>query len=1221
MEILCEIDFDSGTRYYSRVAFRTPTAEYKARVLAFGGIQREIGLIPGDYRAASVSLTLSNVSGEFSALRSTEPWRNRLVRVMVINPDEGLGSLYTAFIGRIDTWSMDKEQCEISAVDWIQSRLLRPVSGVIDIATYPDLPDETPRALIPLVIGEVTSPGGALPAYLVDPDVVATGWRYVMAQGRVPEPDEVYAYGVLVDPGDYTINYDDGPGGIECTYIDFTADPRTADTANPHVSWNGSGITDDQTETGGAVTNGAEQLAQFLRLNGFAANDLDLNTITDAAAELVSSGVTGGFAAVDQDQTIGDVVRQFAESYNLQVFTTQTGLVGMAAPVILVGEAEVVPEVTALLDIVRGSFATGGREEVASSLVAPYAQNFFTGEFTATRTITNSRQITALGEDVVLRQEFPFIRTEAAMNAAAAVKMFFLRESRQAVQSIVPPHWYREFDIGSTIRLTHFAAPGDAEQDEDEDHQTADLVALYRMDEGTAQVLGDTSGSANHGELGSTSGADADDPAWIAEGLSFDGVDDLATAPFLVDPDASDFTAWVIFRASAAGARRVILRQEDGTGTGRIWLEVSALNFIATSIGGTVNAHSVELEAGRWYAATLRKLGTTVSLFLEGGDKEDFTETAEASNGSMVIGYADIDPLHLQGILGDDLLAWFRFDEGSGQVLTDYSLNGNDGELGSTSGSDANDPAWVHDGLDFATDDYVTAPNILSPSATSFTVLAAVNVTAASIVRGIIGQEDGTGTGAQWLYIESTAHRLSANIGGFANHTATLTAGWHVVAMRKSGTTISLFVDGGDKEDFTRTAVACDGGVLIGTNKGFDWDYDDNIALIAVYDAALTDQQVADNSAAMQQILDDRIAEEPIPNHGPFDDRMALVAVYDDAMSDTAVASNTVSLKRIVNDKVAARGLYRVLGSGLISVGPSLAVQLRAADLTQESIIDLFVPPVPESLALSDGSSLVTAALSGTFVLAGTSAGASVVTADLSQRYVALSLQHLWPFYEGSGQVINDVVSTADGELGDTSGAEDEDPIWNDGLQFDGAEDIASIPFFQNPGSSSDWTFLLVFKATAEPAVGSFASFQGGMMGQEHSSDAIRWLQHFVTTGSISQLRLPICNPSSPFVVGNFSLNTWYAVFLRRTGSPSSLRANLMRTGSDTNQNYTGVVQSGDQECYLGFNGPSFNPGAEGYWPGYMAWMMHWNRRLSDSEVTDQFAGVKAALAPRGISL
>jgi hypothetical protein len=55
------------------------------------------------------------------------------------------------------------------------------------------------------------------------------------------------------------------------------------------------------------------------------------------------------------------------------------------------------------------------------------------------------------------------------------------------------------------------------------------LVAEYRYTDATGQVLKDWSGQGNHGELGSTSGADTNDPTWTTAGASYDGVDDYVT--------------------------------------------------------------------------------------------------------------------------------------------------------------------------------------------------------------------------------------------------------------------------------------------------------------------------------------------------------------------------------------------------------------------------------------------------------------------------------------------------------------------------------------------------------------------------------------------------------------------------------------------------------------------------------------------------------------------
>jgi hypothetical protein len=989
MEILIEIDFDSGTRRYSRVGIRTPANLYPPGVVQFGGVQREISLVPQGYSAASVSVTLSNANGEFSRLRGEEAWRNRPLRALLVDPDVGESSIMTAFVGRIETWQLDPQVCQISAVDWIQSRLLRPVSGIITDEFYPDIPDETPRALIPVLIGAASAAAGAIPAYLVDPDVVATGWRYVACQGRVPEPDEVYAYGVLVDSGDYTINYDDGPGGIECTYIDFVADPRVGgDGSEPHVSWNGSGITDDQTESGNQIDNGAEQLALFLRLNGFSSNDLDLNTITTAAAAMTSDGIEGACVVVDDTLRLADVVTQFAENYNLQVFATHAGLVGMAAPDTLISGSESAPEITAIGDIVRGSFSTGGRSEVASTLVAPYKGNFVAGSLTQLKTITNARQVTALGEDVVLRRDFPFIRTDTAMAAVAAVKMFFLREQRQETRSVVPPRWYDMIDIGDTVKLTHFAAVGSQEQAA-EDHITDDLVALYRMDEGSGDDLLDTSGEGNDAQLGSAAGADANDPDWVSEGLDFATDGDRVVGPFVLDPDAGDFTVFCIFRVSADGTVRVLLSQETDGGTGRSWLFLDAGDQLNSQLGGAVSQHTQTLVPGQWYMATLRLFGTTLSLFIDGGDKEDFTITPEAE-----------------------------------------------------------------------------------PS----------------------------------------------------------------------------------------------GGLLLGVNP---------------------------------------------PATTTKAGRVALVAVYDAALSDTQVATNTVSLKRIVNAKVSPPGFYRVLGSSLVTVGRSLAVELKAVDLAQEPLVDLFVPPVPESKALIDGSSLVQAHLGGKFGLAASIAGVSAVTANLRQNFITDGLQHLWPFLDGSGTTLTDVVGSAHGTLGGEGGGAGNRPAWGSGgLEFDGVDDWVTFTNFQ-AGATGSWTIAVAFQSQADART---------ILSQRGTVNRADWLAH--TGDGVFASGLP-ASPNPVLEDGSITSGVWYVGFIRRNGSTGELRLNLVRTGSAQVASSTpsGLNQVTDGFFALGVTSFEFGSAPHTAFEGVMAMKMHWNRRLSDAEVTTAFNGIKSALAPRGISV
>ena len=73
---------------------------------------------------------------------------------------------------------------------------------------------------------------------------------------------------------------------------------------------------------------------------------------------------------------------------------------------------------------------------------------------------------------------------------------------------------------------------------------------------------------------------------------------------------------------------------------------------------------------------------------------------------------------------GTGTVGLWHFNDQSGQTANDESSNNNDGQLGSTAGSDADDPSWVSTGrfgyaLDFdGTDDLVGAGTTNFPSST-----------------------------------------------------------------------------------------------------------------------------------------------------------------------------------------------------------------------------------------------------------------------------------------------------------------------------------------------------------------------------------------------------------------------------------------------------------------------------------------------------------------------
>lgn len=107
--------------------------------------------------------------------------------------------------------------------------------------------------------------------------------------------------------------------------------------------------------------------------------------------------------------------------------------------------------------------------------------------------------------------------------------------------------------------------------------------------------------------------------------------------------------------------------------------------------------------------------------------------TALTSPGFRSVGFRDIgSPAGaLQPVAG--AIAWYRCDEGSGQILYDYSGNGNHGTLGSTTGVDTNDPTWNEKGLVFGGDDQIRLPVFPEP----FTAIFIASATTAYSTQAI----------------------------------------------------------------------------------------------------------------------------------------------------------------------------------------------------------------------------------------------------------------------------------------------------------------------------------------------------------------------------------------------------------------------------------------------------------------------------------------------------
>jgi hypothetical protein len=157
------------------------------------------------------------------------------------------------------------------------------------------------------------------------------------------------------------------------------------------------------------------------------------------------------------------------------------------------------------------------------------------------------------------------------------------------------------------------------------------------------------------------------------------------------------------------------------------------------------------------------------------------------------------------------LVGWWPMNEGSGQNVRDWSGRGNHGFLGSTTGVDDNDPAWIKgvflgSALRFSGGDYVTIPDPSSLEQQRLTVAAWVRGASSPGQYKYAVSKGGEGpcqTGSWGLYTGvgggMSFYIADTNSSFFVSPAAGQEIWdnkWHHVAGTFDGQTLRFFVDG-----------------------------------------------------------------------------------------------------------------------------------------------------------------------------------------------------------------------------------------------------------------------------------------------------------------------------------------------------------------------------------------------------------------------------------------
>jgi hypothetical protein len=157
------------------------------------------------------------------------------------------------------------------------------------------------------------------------------------------------------------------------------------------------------------------------------------------------------------------------------------------------------------------------------------------------------------------------------------------------------------------------------------------------------------------------------------------------------------------------------------------------------------------------------------------------------------------------------LSGYWPLNEGRGQVVRDWSGNGNHGQLGSTPGVDASDPSWIKgaffwsSGLHFDGGEFVSIPDSSDLETQNLTVSAWFRgASSPGSFKYLVAKGSNLCQSASYGLYTTQSHGLAFYVGdGYTNFdvspesTAAIWDGkWHNAAGTYDGTTVRLFIDG-----------------------------------------------------------------------------------------------------------------------------------------------------------------------------------------------------------------------------------------------------------------------------------------------------------------------------------------------------------------------------------------------------------------------------------------
>ena len=379
------------------------------------------------------------------------------------------------------------------------------------------------------------------------------------------------------------------------------------------------------------------------------------------------------------------------------------------------------------------------------------------------------------------------------------------------------------------------------------------LVGYWSMDTSSDTTVSDITPFANDGTI---HGNPVLVPGKINNCLEFDGIDDYISIPYGKDPLVRPFSAFAWVKGGGVidsnNPSRVILCQKDGSGTGRVWIQVDDDKKLGTVLTGSVLESDTEWDSNNWHHVGIVWDGHRRYIYCDGilvaSDDEDIIDL-EIGNGDLLIGahktqtYRNWDGLiddvriynsalslaEIQQLAQTPLVGHWPMDESSGTSVADSTSFANNGTI-------YGNPSWVSgkigNCLDFDGNDYVSLPKVLDVTQ-PFSIYTWVKLENSHGYRSqvIFQQEDDTtgGIGYQLMFRSGPDNPLGSNklicyLGGqflaSDDPVFTIPGQWHHVGMVYDGISLYQYIDGVQTGQAVNIIPEyCNGNFRIGAHK------------------------------------------------------------------------------------------------------------------------------------------------------------------------------------------------------------------------------------------------------------------------------------------------------------------------------------------------------------------------------------------------------------------